>query len=277
MDLAARQSGGLLVMLKIQKLVIHYGDNCVVNQVSLTVQPGEVVALIGPNGAGKTSMVRGISGVTPLTSGNVIFQDEDLISLKPPERARIMAVVPQVSYVGGAFSVEQVVTMGRTAHMSWLGNPGEEDRRQVEKAMQVTSTKSLAERRIAELSGGEQQRVMLARALAQDTPLLVLDEPTNHLDLQHQGAILSLVKEQSRERQLAVLMVLHDLNLVSLFADKAALLVGGRLLACGKPSEVLTKEIIGEAYQTEFDVIPHPQTSSPIILQKPSRLAEKEF
>lgn len=259
-------------MLKIQDLVIYYGTHRVVDHVSLTVQPGEVVALIGPNGAGKTSLVRGISGVTDLTAGRVTFEGKNLPVLKPPERARIMAVVPQVSYVGGAFSVEQVVMMGRTAHMSWLGKPGEEDLRQVEKAMQVTSTTSLAERRIAELSGGEQQRVMLARALAQDTPLLVLDEPTNHLDLQHQGTILSLVKEQSRERELAVLMVLHDLNLVSLFADKAALLVDGRLHAWGHPSEVLTKEIIGEAFQTDLDVILHPRTSNPIILQKPPGL-----
>lgn len=255
-------------MLNIKDLVIYYSDNRVVDSVSLIVKPGEVVALIGPNGAGKTSLVRGISGVADITSGQVTFDSANLISLKPPARARIMAVVPQVSYFGGAYSVEQVVMMGRTAHMSWLGKPVEEDQQHVARAMQVTKTTSLAERRIAELSGGEQQRVMLARALAQDTPLLVLDEPTNHLDLQHQGTILSLVKEQSRARNLAVLMVLHDLNLVSLFADKAALLVDGRIQVCGSPVDVLTEEIISDAYQTELDVIPHPKTSDPIILQK---------
>jgi iron complex transport system ATP-binding protein len=259
-------------MLNIKDLVIYYGDTRVVDTVSLTVKPGEVVALIGPNGAGKTSLVRGISGVTDLTSGTVAFDGVDLIYLRPPARARIMAVVPQVSWVGGAYTVAQVVMMGRTAHMSWLGKPEEEDQLQVQRAMQVTKTVPLAERRIAELSGGEQQRVMLARALAQDTPLLVLDEPTNHLDLQHQGTILSLVKEQSRLRKLAVLMVLHDLNLVSLFADKAALLVGGRIHAWGTPAEVLTKEIISKAYQTNLDIIPHPETSNPIILQKTSGL-----
>jgi iron complex transport system ATP-binding protein len=257
-------------MLRIKDLVIDYGENRVVDRVSLTVQPGEVVALIGPNGAGKTSLVRGISGVAEITSGQVDFDQADLVAMKPPQRARIMAIVPQISFLGGAYSVEQVVMMGRTAHMSWLGKPSQEDQRQVESAMQVTSTVSLAERRIAELSGGEQQRVMLARALAQNTPLLVLDEPTNHLDLQHQGAILSLVREQSRARDLAVLMVLHDLNLVSFFADKAALLVEGRIQAWGSPSEVLTEEIIGSAYQADLDVIPHPHTSNPIILQKSS-------
>jgi iron complex transport system ATP-binding protein len=189
--------------------------------------------------------------------------------MAPPERAKIMAVVPQVSFVGGAYPVRQVVMMGRTAHMSWLGNPEENDHRQVEAAMEATQTTDLAERRIAELSGGEQQRVMLARALAQATPLVVLDEPTNHLDLQHQGTILNLVREMSRKRQLAVLMVLHDLNLVSLFADRAAVIVGGEIIACGTPKEVLTKATINQAYGTSLDVIPHPESGAPIILQKP--------
>lgn len=255
-------------MLNLDMITIYYGQNRVVDNASLQVAPGEVVALIGPNGAGKTSLVRGISGVTELRSGSVWFGDHDLEQLSAPARARIMAVVPQVAYVGGAFTVEQVVMMGRTPYMSWLGKPSEEDQRHVAEAMAATSTASLAERRIAELSGGEQQRVMLARALAQNTPMLVLDEPTNHLDLQHQGTILSLVKQQSRRRELAVLMVLHDLNLVSLYADKAALMVGGRIINFGTPQEVLTEEVISRAYQTELDVIAHPETRNPIILQK---------
>jgi iron complex transport system ATP-binding protein len=255
-------------MLKLENITIYYGQNRVVDNASLQVAPGEVVALIGPNGAGKTSLVRGISGVTELRAGSVWFDDQDLNHLSAPARARIMAVVPQVAYVGGAFTVEQVVMMGRTPYMSWLGNPSEEDKRQVAEAMAATRTDILADRRIAELSGGEQQRVMLARALAQNTPLLVLDEPTNHLDLQHQGTILSLVREQSRRRQLAVLMVLHDLNLVSLYADQAALIVEGRMLRFGSPSEVLTEEVISQAYQTELDVIAHPTSQNPIILQK---------
>ncbi len=259
-------------MLKIDALTIYYGTHRVVDQVSLQVTPGEVVALIGPNGAGKTSLVRGVSGVTPVTSGSVTFNDTELTRLQPPQRARILAVVPQVSYLGGAFTVEQVVMMGRTAYMSWTGKPSEEDRRQVAQAMENTRTTSLAQRRIAELSGGEQQRVMLARALAQSTPLLILDEPTNHLDLQHQGTLLSLVREQAYQCDLAVLMVLHDLNLVSLFADKAALMVGGRLAAFGSPEEVLTVEMISQAYHADVEVIHHPENNNPIILQKTDRI-----
>jgi iron complex transport system ATP-binding protein len=259
-------------MLKIESLTIHYGTAQVVDHVSLEVAPGEVVALIGPNGAGKTSLVRGISGVTEVSSGSVSFNGTELTRLPPPQRARIMAVVPQVSYLGGAFTVEQVVMMGRTAYMSWTGKPSKEDQHEVAKAMENTKTTSLAKRRIAELSGGEQQRVMLARALAQNTPLLVLDEPTNHLDLQHQGTLLSLVREQAMKSNLAVLMVLHDLNLVSLFADQAALMVSGQLAAFGPPADVLSVETISQAYQADVEVIRHPENNTPIILQKTNQL-----
>ena len=255
-------------MLKIKNLSIDYGKTRVVDNVSLDVDAGEIVALIGPNGAGKTSLVRGISGVAKIHSGSVLYGENDLIKLPSPERARILSVVPQVAYLGGAFTVEQVILMGRTPYMTWLGRPSSDDQVHVQMAMEATSILELADRRIAELSGGEQQRVMLARALAQNTPLLVLDEPTNHLDLQHQGTILSLVRDQSRERRLAVLMVLHDLNLVSLYADKAALLVNGRIVKFGHPQEVLTKENLHQAFHTELDVIFHPVSKNPVILHQ---------
>ncbi len=255
-------------MLAIKDLTIHYGTFKIIENVSLNVVPGEVVALIGPNGAGKTTLIRGVSGISPITAGTIEYEGVDLEQLSAPKRARIMAVVPQVSFVGGAFTVEQVIMMGRTTYMSWLGKPKQDDIAHVEHAMRQTNTKVLAHRRIAELSGGEQQRVMLARALAQDTPLLVLDEPTNHLDLQHQGEILSLVREQAKTNDLAVLMVLHDLNLVSLFADKAALMVDGQIISFGAPQEVLVAETIQQAYHTEVDIIHHPKTNNPIILNK---------
>ena len=255
-------------MLMIQDLTVHYGTCRVVENVSLQVAPGEVVALIGPNGAGKTSLVRGVSGVTKIKSGSIYFGGANLKSLNAMERARILAVVPQVSYVGGAYTVEQVVMMGRTAYMSWIGRPSNKDEEIVRIAMESTNTSLLAERRIAELSGGERQRVMLARALAQSTPLLVMDEPTNHLDLQHQGTILSLVRQQVVQQNLAVLMVLHDLNLVSQFADKAALMSEGKIIKVGSPGEVLKAEIISQVYQAHIEVVLHPKTGQPIILHK---------
>ncbi|HBX68408.1 MAG TPA: hypothetical protein DEH25_03210 [Chloroflexi bacterium] len=149
--------------------------------------------------------------------------------------------------------------------MSWLGRESEADQAAVQRALQQTQLEDFAQRSIAQLSGGEHQRVLLARALAQSTPVLLLDEPTNHLDMQHQTSLLMLVRQLTAEKQLAVMMAMHDLNLVSFFADKVALLVAGRLVAVGTPEEVIRKDLIQQAYQTPVDVIPHPLTGAPLI------------
>jgi iron complex transport system ATP-binding protein len=170
--------------------------------------------------------------------------------------------------LGGAFTVAQTVMLGRTAYMNWLGRPKSEDEAAVLWAMEQTGLVDLADRRNAELSGGEQQRVLLARALAQKTPVLLLDEPTNHLDLQHQIHFLSLVLDLVRREKLAVLMAMHDLNQVSTYADRVAFLVGGAMLVEGSPREVLTAEHIAAAYQTQVEIIHHPKYDTPLILPK---------
>jgi iron complex transport system ATP-binding protein len=190
---------------------------------------------------------------------------QDLSNLTIAQRARVLAVVPQARQLGGAYTVEQAIMMGRTAYMNWLGRESEADRAAVRLALRQTHLDGFAQRPIAQLSGGEQQRVLLARALAQSTPVLLLDEPTNHLDLQHQANLLSLVKKLAQEKQLAVLMAMHDLNLVSFFADKVALLVDGRLICTGNPQEVIRADYISQAYQTQVEVISHPISGAPII------------
>ncbi|HBY09447.1 MAG TPA: ABC transporter ATP-binding protein [Chloroflexi bacterium] len=252
-------------LLKISNLDVAYGKKMVLQDISLEVAPGEILALIGPNGAGKTTLIRAASHVLPLLAGRVWVADQDLARLNSTERARMIAVVPQAQQLGGAFSVEQAVMMGRTAYMSWLGRESEADQAAVQRALQQTQLEDFAQRSIAQLSGGEHQRVLLARALAQSTPVLLLDEPTNHLDMQHQTSLLMLVRQLTAEKQLAVMMAMHDLNLVSFFADKVALLVAGRLVAVGTPEEVIRKDLIQQAYQTPVDVIPHPLTGAPLI------------
>lgn len=261
-------------MLEIQSLTVAYGTNDALREVSLAVEPGEILALIGPNGAGKTTLVRAVSGLLPPAAGRITVGSQDLESLSTPGRARTLAVVPQARQMGGAFTVEQAVMMGRTAHMGWLGRAGEADRQAVWLALRQTSLEAFAGLHIASLSGGEQQRVLLARALAQSTPVLLLDEPTNHLDLQHQTNLLSLIRQLTQEKALTVMMALHDLNLVSFVADRVALLVGGELQCVGTPPEVLTSENISRAYQTPVDVVPHPQTGAPVIF--PQGILEKK-
>jgi iron complex transport system ATP-binding protein len=252
-------------MLKIDSLTVAYSDKIVLKDISFEVGSGEILALIGPNGAGKSTLIRAATGVVPVKAGRVSVDGQDLTGLSPAQRAKILAVVPQARQLGGAFSVEQAVMMGRTPYLNWLGQEGETDKAAVRLALEQTCLGPFADRQIAKLSGGEQQRVLLARALAQATPVLLLDEPTNHLDLQHQTNLLSLVKNLAKKKQLAVLMALHDLNLVSFFADKVALLVDGELRYLGTPQEVIRAEYISAAYRTPVEVVPHPVTGAPII------------
>ena len=255
-------------MLKIDALTVAYSDRIVLENVSFEVQPGEILALIGPNGAGKSTLIRAASGVVPILSGRVSVDGQDLTGLSHSQRAKILAVVPQARQLGGAFSVQQAVMMGRTPYLNWLGQEGEADKAAVHLALEQTCLDTFADRQIAKLSGGEQQRVLLARALAQNTPVMLLDEPTNHLDLQHQTNLLSLVKNLAKKKQLAVLMALHDLNLVSFYADKVALVVNGKLKRLGTPTEVIRAKYISAAYRTPVEVVPHPVTGAPIIFPR---------
>jgi iron complex transport system ATP-binding protein len=156
--------------------------------------------------------------------------------------------------------------MGRTPYLSWMGNPGPKDYQKTGWALERTSIAELADRRVEELSGGEQQLVLVARALAQDAPIILLDEPTAHLDLQHQATILNLVRSLARERGLAVLMSLHDLNLVSIYSDRIALLGDGQLRALGTPKEVLNQRDLSQVYQVSLQVIPHPYQDIPLVI-----------
>jgi iron complex transport system ATP-binding protein len=255
-------------MLEIDAITVGYDGQDVLRAVSLQVKPGELVALIGPNGAGKSTLIRAVSGVLKVKSGQVRFEGNALNSASAMERARIFSVVPQAQPLGGAFTVEQTVLLGRTCYMNWLGRAGPEDHAAARWAMEVTGIQGLARRRNAELSGGEQQRVLLARALAQQTPVLLLDEPTNHLDLQHQINFLSLVKDLIRKENLAVLMALHDLNQVSNYAHRVALLFEGQLNAVGAPSDVLTEENLHTAYNTRVQILAGIAGQNPIVLPK---------
>lgn len=255
-------------MLKIDSLTVAYGEKIVLQDVSFEVPPGEILALIGPNGAGKSTLIRATSGVVPIVSGRVSVDGQDLTGLSHSQRAKILAVVPQARQLGGAFSVEQAVMMGRTPYLNWLGQEGEVDKAAVRLALEQTCLETFADRQIAQLSGGEQQRVLLARALAQSTPVLLLDEPTNHLDLQHQTNLLSLVRRLTQENHLAVLMALHDLNLVSSYADRVALIVDGELKCLGTPMDVIRADHISAAYRIPVEVVSHPVTGAPIIFPK---------
>ena len=269
MDFTPSKEGSFLVnMLSIQSVSIAYGDNLVVRGVDVEIAAGEIVAVIGPNGAGKTSIIRAVSGTIPLIAGKIWIDGEDAETLSVKERAKRIAVVPQARQMGGAYSVNQAVMMGRTAHMNWLGKESQYDYDCVKNALEQTGLIALADRQIAQLSGGEQQRVLLARALAQKTPILLLDEPTNHLDLHHKYHLLDLVKQLVFDFQLTLMVAMHDLNMVSQIATRIALLINGEIQTLGFPDDVLTKEIIEEAYQVSVEIIHDPHTNKPVIIAR---------
>ncbi len=257
-------------MLRIEKLSVCHGARRVLRDVSLEVHSGEVLALIGPNGAGKSTLVRAVSGVTPVDSGSIYSDDSshayDLLSLAPMQRARCLAVVPQAVSMPPAFTAWETVLMGRTPYLNFLGQVSAKDEEIARMALQKVDALELSGRRVGELSGGEQQRVLLARALAQSTPILLLDEPTSNLDLHYQVSFMETVSTLAHQDGLAVLVALHDLNLAARYADRVALLVEGSIQASGTPVQVLTPELISAAYHLEVQVIPHPFADVPLVL-----------
>jgi len=252
-------------MLKIQSLFVSYGSRQVLHEVSLDVDSGEVLALIGPNGAGKSTLIRAVSGVVPYT-GQVRTNGDDFAFLSPIQRARYIATVPQAASMPPAYTVWETVILGRTPYLGFLGQPSKKDEEIARHSLQRVSALPFADRRVGELSGGEQQRVLLARALCQSTPILLLDEPTAHLDLQYQVGLLELVTGLAHKDNLAVLIALHDLNLAAHYADRIALMVAGSINAMGKPKEVLKPDLIAEAYCLPVQVIKHPFLDVPLVL-----------
>jgi len=252
-------------MLKIQNLSASYHGRQALHDVSFNVNNGEILALIGPNGAGKSTIIRAASGVIPST-GSVRTNGDDFHALDPLQRAKYIAVVPQAISLPPAFTVWETVLMGRTPYLGFLGSASSHDEELARESLSRVNALSLSERRVGELSGGEAQRVLLARALCQSTPILLLDEPTAHLDLQYQVSLLELIRELSHKENLAVLIALHDLNLAARYADRVALLVGGKLDALGTPRDVLTPEKISNAYCLPIQVVEHPFENTPLIL-----------
>jgi iron complex transport system ATP-binding protein len=253
-------------MIEIENLNVHYGSRHILKNISLDVKRGEILALLGPNGSGKSTLIRALSGVAPASSGTLRLAGRDLSGLNAAARARLMAVVPQTVSLPPAFTVWETVLLGRTPYLNFLGQISAKDEAIARCALAKVDALSFAERRVGQLSGGEQQRVLLARALAQATPVLLLDEPTTHLDLQHQGSLLELVHRLARSENLTVLIALHDLNLAARYADRLALIVDGEIKALGTPKEVLQPEMIASVYHWPVQVVQHPFQDTLLIL-----------
>ena len=232
-----------------------------------------MLGVIGPNGAGKSTLVRLLSRLLVPAGGEVRLNGRALAQWPRSAMARVLAVVPQDPELPPAFTTWEMVLMGRTPYLGWFGQESERDRAVARQAMEDTGTWHLSGRFVSQLSGGEQQRVVIARALAQEPQVLLLDEPTAHLDINHQVEMLNLISHLVRLRQLAALAIFHDLNLASQFCDQLLLLDKGRVAARGAPAQVLTPTVIQGAYGARVEVMAHPQNGLPVVCPAISKLS----
>ena len=247
----------------------------VLRGIDLQLEPGEMLALIGPNGAGKSTLLRLAGGILRPSAGSATLLDRDLKTMGAREVARQVAVVPQEGPIPMGLVVREMVALGRTPYARLLLGPTSHDREMVDWALTAAGVDGLAERFVDELSGGERQRVILARALAQEPRLLLLDEPTANLDLLHQVAMLELVRGLTRERGLAVLAAVHDLQLAALYCDRVALMHAGRIVSQGPPEAVLTEPLLLEAFGQRVVLSEHPTHGVPLVALVPNGNARR--
>jgi iron complex transport system ATP-binding protein len=241
-------------VIELTRTSVMLGGRRVVDDVTASVADGEWVALIGPNGAGKTTLLRAIAGLVPFT-GEIALNGEPVTSLDRRELSRRVALVPQIPAVPVELTVADYVLLGRTPHVSYLSRESRHDVVATERALVRMDLGHLATRRIGTLSGGEWQRAVLARALAQEAPVLLLDEPTSALDIGRIQQALALVDALRVEQRLTVLSAMHDLTLAGQFAERLLLLSEGRLVASGSSREVLTESLVAEHYGAAVRVL----------------------
>jgi iron complex transport system ATP-binding protein len=241
-------------VISVDELHVELGGHSIVREVNLDIASQEWLALVGPNGAGKTTLIRTLAALLPF-QGSIRLADRDVRRMRRRELARMVAYVPQQPQFPIDMTVADYVLLGRTAHLRPLRAPNIADRDICATLLVRMGLISFADRRLGTLSGGERQRLVLARALAQQAPVLLLDEPTSALDLGRRVDALELVDELRLERSLTVVSAVHDLTLAGQFADRLALMDGGQVTAAGAPADVLREDVLAQVYDASVRVI----------------------
>ena len=229
---------------------MEIGNNEILKGVSIDSKNREFIGIIGPNGSGKSTLLKCIYRILKPNNGCIMLGEEDISKMSVKESAKKLAVVAQHNYYNFDFSVGEVVLMGRSPHKKSLEPDNSEDYDIVNESLEKVGMLGFKNRSFSTLSGGEQQRVILARALAQQTPCLILDEPTNHLDIKYQLSLLNIVKSLN----LTIISAIHDLNIASMYCDRLFVMKNGRIVGMGTPQEVLTKEFIKEIYDIDVEI-----------------------
>ncbi|GIG37689.1 ABC transporter ATP-binding protein [Cellulomonas pakistanensis] len=247
-------------------LTLGYRDRTVVDGLDLAVPPGRITAVVGANACGKSTLLRSMSRLLAPRGGQVLLDGRQVHRTPAKELARTLGLLPQSPLAPEGITVADLVGRGRHPHQRVLSRWSREDDRAVAAALEATGTVELAERPVDELSGGQRQRVWIAMVLAQETDLLLLDEPTTFLDVSHQVEVLDLLTDLNRDRGTTIVMVLHDLNLAARYADHLVAMAGGKVLAAGDPSDVLTPGTVRAVFGLESRVITDPLSGRPLML-----------
>ncbi|WP_152190933.1 ABC transporter ATP-binding protein [Georgenia satyanarayanai] len=252
--------------LRAAGLCLAYDGREVITGLDLALPPGAVTAVVGPNGCGKSTLLRGLARLLRPVGGSVLLDGRPLHALPSRDVARTIGILPQSPTAPEGIIVADLVGRGRHPHQGWFRQWDAADDGVVAAALEATGTLELASRRVDELSGGQRQRVWIAMALAQDPDILLLDEPTTFLDVTHQLEVLDLLADLNRQRGTTVAMVLHDLNLAARYADHLVVMCEGEITALGRPDEVLTAELVADAFALQARVVPDPVTGSPMVV-----------
>lgn len=250
--------------IDVRNLSFSYDNRVILNEINLSFNKGRFYSIIGPNGSGKSTFIKNISKIIEPQPESVFIDDEDICKVNNKKLARLMAVIPQNTLIDYDFNVFDVVIMGRSPYKRRFQEFNREDEKIAEKYMKITNTWDLRHKLITELSGGEVQRVIAARALSQETDIILLDEPTAHLDVQYQIEFLSIFKNLKHEK--IIIVVLHDLNLASIFSDEIILINKGKVAAKGNPLTVINKENIKNVYNLSVEIFKNPVSRCPYII-----------
>jgi iron complex transport system ATP-binding protein len=265
-------------MINVKNLVGGYTHFPIIQGLNLEIKKGEFFTLLGQNGSGKTTLFKLITGQLPIKSGKITLSGKEIQSLSKIEKAKKMAVLTQEVQVSFDYTVEEVISLGRYPHQKGiLKQLSKEDRKVIEEVMDITKVSQFRKAQFRMISGGEKQRVLLAKALAQEPEVLLLDEPTNHLDIKHTFHMLDLLKERQQKMGLTIFAILHDLNVASLYADRIALLHNGSFLEVGDVELLRKEEQLRKVYEVKVNSQSHPTVPKPQLLMTPNYSTSREL
>lgn len=251
--------------LEIKDLEFGYNENLVIKGVSFNIEKGKFVSIIGPNGSGKSTLLKTINHLYNPTKGSILVDGININDMKKRDLAKKIALVPQDTVVDYDFTVEEIVLMGRHPYKSRFQKEDEGDYKVINESLEMTNTLKLKKRLITEISGGERQRVIIAKALAQKPSIILLDEPTSHLDINHQMDILNLLKRLNKEHGTTIILVIHDINLAARYSDEIILIDKGKISDMGKPEDIITSDNIENIYNLKVAIEKNKYTDTTYI------------